>query len=368
MKVNIIIPFMPFKAGGGLKVMFEYANRLASRGHSVSLYYPARAVYFKQAFIKSLLKYLLYKYRSSDVLNWFALNERVKVKCIFNISNETIEDGDIIFSTWWSLMFEISKLSGSKGKVFNLIQDIETWGGFEDKVKQSYAIAKSTNLVIAGHLYKYVSEQAGKMPLQIQIAVDEKIFLLKNPISLRDGFTVIMMYSIEPRKGSKYGLQALNELKLKYPSLKVILFSVAEPPAGLPDWIEYYKNYPHLPELYNRAAIFLSPSIQEGCALPPMEAMNCGCAVVCTDIEGHSAYAFDGETALTCKPQNVNGLAERIEHLLENRNLRIKIALQGNEFIKNYSWDASTIKLETFFRSALLASNVNLSETVRAEL
>jgi glycosyltransferase involved in cell wall biosynthesis len=358
MKINIIIPFMPFRPGGGLKVMFEYANHLVARGHSVTLYYPARMAFFKQIYVKSLLKYWGFQHRSSEVLKWFTLDDRVNVKCVFEVNDKTVSAGDIILSTWWSTMYQISKLSGSKGIVFNLIQDIETWKGFEEEVKKSYSVANSINVVIADHIYRFVSEQTVNTPLKIQIAVDQNKFFVKNHIDQRDNITIVMMYSIEPRKGSKYGLQALEKLKIKYPLLKIILFSVSDAPADIFGGIEYYKSYPNLPELYNKASIFLSPSIQEGCALPPMEAMNCGCAVVCTNIEGHRAYAHNGETALLCKPQDVNDLVEKIGYLLENNNERIKIAQQGNEFIKNFSWEASTIKLEAFFNDALQNPNV----------
>jgi len=356
MKINIVIPFIPFKPGGGLRVMFEYANHLVVLGHSVTLYYPMRVAFIKQPYLKTLIKFLLYKKRNANALNWFPLNGKVKVKCIFNINNRTIENGDIVFSTWWSLMYEIKNLSLSKGKVFNLIQDIENWEGHEDKVKLSYTITNSNNLVIANYLYKYILQQTGSAPFQIPFAIDNTRYCVKTPIDLRDRDTVCMMYSSEPRKGSNYGLEALYDLKLKFPALKVILFSIVDAPSDFPDWIKYYKNYSNLPELYNQASVFLGPSNQEGCALPPMEAMYCGCAVVCTNIDGHKDYAFDGETAIFANPQDFEDMSEKIRSLLLNDDLRTKIAKQGNDFMKNYTWSASTQKLEGFFKEAVYNS------------
>jgi glycosyltransferase involved in cell wall biosynthesis len=359
MKINIFVPFIPFKPGGGLKVMFEYANYLAHKGHNVILYYPMKVIFLHQPFVKSIIKYLLYKHTSTRALTWFELDKRVKVKCIFSVNNKSISDGDIIFSTWWSLMFEIKKLEPSKGKVFNLIQDVENWFGLEDKVKLSYTTANSNNLVIAKHLACYVNQQTAKAPVQIPFAVDNNTFVINKPIAQRDVNTISMMYSIEPRKGSEYGLLALKKLKLSYPQLKAILFGVADAPPGLPIWIEYYKNPKKIPELYNQAAIFLSPSIQEGCALPPMEAMCCGCAIVCTDIEGHKEYAFDGRTAILAKMADVDNMVEKISCLLENKALRIKIATNGNEFVKKHTWEASTNKLEGIFYNAINGAKVS---------
>ncbi len=353
MKINILVPFIPFKPGGGLKVMFEYANYLTCRGHLVTLYYPIRVAFLKQSITKSIIKYFLYKNKTRKLLNWFELDSRVNVKCIFTINNKSIGDGDIIFSTWWSLMFEIKKLAYAKGNVFNLIQDVENWFGNEEKVKQSYTVANSTNLVIAGHLINYINQQTGTAPLQIPFAVDNKIFKINTPIALRDRFTLCMMYSIEPRKGSVYGLEVIRKLKQRYQSLRVILFSVADAPANLPGWIVYHKNPKSLTDLYNQASIFLSPSIQEGCALPPMEAMCCGCATVCTRIDGHMEYAFDQETAILAKLQDAEDMAEKISHLIENNHFRIEIASRGSDYMKNYTWDISTERLESVFQMAI---------------
>jgi glycosyltransferase involved in cell wall biosynthesis len=353
MRINIIIPFLPFKPGGGLKVMFEYANHLAQLGHDVTLYYPIKVAFIKQSFLKATVKYVLYKERAGKVLNWFTLDERIDLKCIYRINNNTIKDGDIIFSTWWSLMFEVKGLSANKGRVFNLIQDIESWQGFEEQVKSSYTIANSSNVVIANHLFKYVYEHSGVVPFKVPIAVDNNIYNIKKPIALRNAYTICMMYSIEPRKGSKYGLEALYELKTKYPLLRAILFSVADAPVDLPDWIEYYKKYPKLNELYNEAAVFLSPSVQEGCALPPMEAMHCGCAVVCTDIEGHKEYARDNETVLLANTTDVADMVEKVSALFEDKELRVRIASRGNKLMEDYSWSASTLKLELLFNKEI---------------
>lgn len=38
MKINFILPFIGLS--GGVKVVFEYANRLAEEGHDVKVIYP----------------------------------------------------------------------------------------------------------------------------------------------------------------------------------------------------------------------------------------------------------------------------------------------------------------------------------------
>lgn len=353
MKVNVIFPFAPVASGGGLRVLFEYANRLSEFGHTVNIYYPASISYLERGY-KSYLKFLYYKVINKNIPDWFKLEKKIKVIYIEKVSDKYITDGDIILSTWWSLMYDIKNLSPKKGIRFNLVQDIENWEGNNTQVMNSYTVANSKNVVIANYLYKYLTEQTGgKKPYQIPFAIDGSKYFIKNRIEDRDRYSVCMMYSTEPRKGSSFGLQALFELKKKYPLLNVTMFSVSNAPEGLPHWIKFYQNSPNLCDLYNKAAVFLGPSNQEGCALPPMEAMYCGCAVVCTNIDGHKDYAFNGETAIFAEPQNASDMAIKIGSLFDDENLRIKIALQGNTFIRKYDWDSSARKLESVFISEL---------------
>jgi glycosyltransferase involved in cell wall biosynthesis len=93
----------------------------------------------------------------------------------------------------------------------------------------------------------------------------------------------------------------------------------------------------------------ISPSFGEGWALPPAEAMACGCAVICTDIGGHEEYAKHQETALLVQPGNASVLAEQICRLLGEPEQRINLAQNGHDFIRNnFNWTKSVALLEAY--------------------
>nr|WP_255534837.1 glycosyltransferase family 4 protein [Pedobacter sp. SYSU D00535] len=163
-----------------------------------------------------------------------------------------------------------------------------------------------------------------------------------------------MLYSREQVKGSKYGLGALNMVKEQFPQLSVTLFGTSPAPADLPAWMRYVQSPQNLPALYNSAQIFISPSLSEGWALPPAEAMACGCAVICTDIGGHQDYAIDQETAILVPTKNVQKLAAAIISLIGDNDLRIRIAQKGHaNIVNNFSWDRSVAQLEELFNNSL---------------
>jgi glycosyltransferase involved in cell wall biosynthesis len=163
-----------------------------------------------------------------------------------------------------------------------------------------------------------------------------------------------MLYSIQEIKGSKYGVEALRIVKRQFPDLKVKLFGVCPKPGNLPEWMSYQRNPDDLCGIYNDSAIFISNSLTEGFGLVSVEAMSCGCAVVCTDILGHKEYAIDGETALLAEPKNPQDMAEKIITLLENDAMRTDLALTGYKSVQKYSWDGAVKKMDTLICELLL--------------
>lgn len=348
LRIHVLLPGLTTKAGGGTKIMYEYANRLAERGHEVHIYHsvakPFRPMksplWFK--FALSFLRNLFFK-------RWFPFHSSVQLHVVPDITDAYLPNADVVFSTWWELAYRLADLSAEKGKKFNLIQDEEVWAGFTEKVYQSYSLP-ITHLVIAKYLQELVLQKSGKKPILQNNAIDLGRFYITKPITERTAPKVIMLYSEENRKGSSFGLAALQNLKNRLPDLEVTLFSTFPRPEGLASWISFYQKPPHLPALYNEATVFFSPSLGEGWALPPAEAMACGCAVVCTNIGGHADYAVDGKTALLVPPSNEKRMEERLFEVLSNPELKNTLAKNGNEFIcTHFNWDASVMQLEKLF-------------------
>lgn len=332
--------------------MYEYANRLASKGHDICIYHSIKRP-FKKSSTPAWLKQLIFSIRGVARPAWFPLDERVVCRIVPSITDTHIRDADIIMGTWWQMTYAISALSESKGRKFNLIQDYETWAGHQDKVDASFSLPVQP-LAIARHLQELVSRKApGVQAVHIPNAIDEKAFFLESPIEPRKQGSIIMLYSEEPRKGTKYGLEALRLVHEQFPGLQATLFGVYPPPSGLPGYISYLQRPGNLRGLYNASSIFISPSLGEGWALPPAEAMACGCAVVCTNIGGHLDYAIDNQSALLCETENPEQLADKILQLIRDDAYRQRIAKGGQSLIRTeFSWDRSVEKLEACFISS----------------
>ncbi len=350
LRITIVLPFPMLKPVGRAMNMYEYANRFRERGHEVVVLHSTRHP-FEPSGLSAWFKYLSYRIRRVARPNWFVLHKAVKSLIVPSITDVHVPNADIIFSTWWQMAYAISELSPAKGKPFNIIQYYETWDGHEERVHESYSLPVN-HMVVSKYLEDIVMKHSGRKPLFVPSAVDTGRFFIRLPFYSRKPASILMLYSPELRRGTKYGIEALTKLRELVPSVTVSLFGVVEKP-DLPPWMHYHYKPANLPELYNQHAIFFSPSLSEGWGLPPAEAMASGCALVCTAIGGHP-YAIDNETALTVTPKAVGEMTQKLKMLVDDDNLRITLAKSGHDYLlKHFTFDVVIARLEEYFYDSL---------------
>ncbi len=95
---------------------------------------------------------------------------------------------------------------------------------------------------------------------------------------------------------------------------------------------------------YNSHDCLVFPSFYESSGLPPLEAMACGCPVIASDIPVLNERC--GNAALYCDPSNPLDIAEKIERVLKNSDLREELIKNGLKRTKQYNWN--TCALESF--------------------
>lgn len=326
--------------------MYEYANRMSEKGHQVQVLHLRNRF---QRYSKLTYPFALFFKNLENSFSpfWFKFHKSSQVRYVRSVTDRDMPDADVIIYTWWELGEKVANLSPSKGIKVNLIQDYEIWMGSIEKVHQSYDLKGVHNIVISTGLQKKVAEFTEKESLILFNAIDTSRFKLETPIEERNPYTICMMYHIQERKGTKFGMEALQIIKQQVPELQAILFGVFDKPDNLPSWIEYHQKPDNLCQLYNRSSIYMTNSLQEGWALPPAEAMHCGCALVCTDIPGHQDYANEN-TALLVQPGESLQMVKAVISLINNPKLRIQLAKEGHKFIQRFSWNKSVSILENY--------------------
>ncbi len=95
--------------------------------------------------------------------------------------------------------------------------------------------------------------------------------------------------------------------------------------------------------LYMKAAVFVLPSHYEGFGMPLLEAMTYQTPVLASDIAALKEVAED--SALYCDPNSPEDIANKLQQLLNDKNLRDGLVAKGNERLKDFSWEKVTTDL-----------------------
>lgn len=100
-----------------------------------------------------------------------------------------------------------------------------------------------------------------------------------------------------------------------------------------------------LPALYQTSNVVVFPSViaddgdQEGFGLVLVEALGCECAAVVTDLPALRDIIIDGKTGLVVPQKNIQLLAEKVIHLLNDYELARSLGREGRRFVlKHYDW------------------------------
>ena len=106
-----------------------------------------------------------------------------------------------------------------------------------------------------------------------------------------------------------------------------------------------------LAHYYQAATIFVYPSLYEGFGIPPLEAMNFGCPVACSntssmpEVVGAAAKLFD--------PSSTESIRVAMEELIADRNLRGHQITLGHERLKMFSWDKCAHETANIYKKLL---------------
>jgi len=111
------------------------------------------------------------------------------------------------------------------------------------------------------------------------------------------------------------------------------------------------KSQADLVDWYQRASVFVLPSLYEGFGLVNLEALACETPVVATKVGGIPEIVRNGEDGILVEPNNPLELADAIQYLLDNDDVRKEYGREGrNSVVKHFSSQAIVMKLVKIYR------------------
>lgn len=175
--------------------------------------------------------------------------------------------------------------------------------------------------------------------------VESSAALLKYKI---DKPYILYLGRIEKKKNVANMIHAFALSKDKYPDLKLVLAGGSgfdfdaikqiiidlklEHEIIIPGYIQEID----LPQVIASAEVFLFPTFYEGFGLPIIQAMACQTPVVTSDSDPHKEVA--GDAALLADPKTPQAIADKINVVLGDNNLRQDLVQRGLKRADEFSW------------------------------
>ncbi len=110
------------------------------------------------------------------------------------------------------------------------------------------------------------------------------------------------------------------------------------------DTLQYY---------YSAAEIVVVPSHYESFGMVALEAMACGTPVVASETGGLIFLVRDGETGFHVPAGDAGALADRLQTLIEDEVLRVRLGRQAADYAKAYDWSVAADHIITLYNSVL---------------
>jgi glycosyltransferase involved in cell wall biosynthesis len=337
-RITFLAPHI--RIAGGVRAILTYADRLAGRGHDVTIMVPAKHGW--RAWWRNFW---------GHGPQWIP-NFRPRVRWTTGWDNARLPDGDALIATAWQTARPAAEAPDRCGRKLYLVQHYESlYHGDAGRVDATYALPLR-KVVISTWLADIMRDKFGAKADVLVTPVDRALFHPVDGARSGDALRVLMLHHDYAWKGVREGLEAIAAVKVEHPEVLLVGFGTRRPREALP-YDEFHENLPQerLAWLYSRCPIYLCPSWDEGLGMPPMEAMACAAALVTFDNGGCRDYALDGETALVAPRRDVGALARALERMVIDASLRECLARQGQAFVTSrFDWDRATARLEEIIR------------------
>ncbi len=175
---------------------------------------------------------------------------------------------------------------------------------------------------------------------------------------------------IEPRKGLKYLLHAIPQIRASHPNTRFIIGSDGPQRAqyeqfvrreGWPDVIFTGRiSDEELPRYYASCELYCAPSTgSESQGVVLLEAMASGKPVIASNIDGYRDVIHDGEDGILVSPRDSEALAGAICRLLGDATVRASMGASGREHAGEFSWPNIAHRIVEYYQ-ALIEQHMRL--------
>ncbi len=334
MKISFIEPHL--KVYGGIRRILELSNRLAERGHDVTIFHS-----------------------DGSSCQWMKCSAKVK-----RYEDVLEEEHDVlIYNDPNPVDYNLAQRSAARLKIFYVLElyERDLLKGMNLRIylprhERVLILKKSLNspylkLSNSTWIYTWLKEN---LHLESKLLIGGVNTDMFHPVEVkknREEIRVLSSGDPRERKGFKTVVDAVERARKEDP--RIILDTYHG--KGIPQ--------EKMAEKLSSADIFVDGQWYAGWNNPVAEAMACKVPVVCTDIGGVRDFAFHEKTALLVPVRDPKAMAEAILRLIRDEELRERLRENAYRHIIQFNWDESCSTLEKILESEVQGGEFNPSYT-----
>ncbi len=367
MKIAIIVPRFPPKWLAGTELAtLHIAECLAQRGHQIHVVTSWDDGLLEESTDNGLHIYRI-KWRNERFLGpaLFGLRTLLALR---KINPDLIHCQDINMGF---IGVCASKFLGKPSLVWGRGADVYKSGQVSRLI--SRVVLKKTNTVIA------LTEN---MRLEINRRCKRDVVVIPNGINLSDyeGLSkertrtklslgegekvVLFVGTLRPVKGAEYLIRAFDIVRRNESGFKLLMVGDGEQreflenlvkELDLYDIVTFVGKVPNekVPQYLKASDVFVLPSLSEGFPNVVLEAMASGLPVVATRVGGMSEIIKDHINGYLVDAGDPDGIAEKLQLLLEDEKLSEQISTNNLSTVKDYSWNSVVDRIEMLYGAML---------------
>lgn len=230
-------------------------------------------------------------------------------------------------------------------------------------------VSKNTDLFIAHtRLEKSWLEKHGIESSKINTIFTPHISksLTEYPITKKDNNTILFLSRIVPKKGVHVLIEAFSYIINKVRNVRLLIAGQEDPiyVQKLRELVAKFRlgGFVHFlgsvseeekVKLLSSATLFCLPTLADYHPVALLEAQALGTPVVATNVGAISEVVVNGKTGILVEPGNVKQLAEALEMLLTDEEIRGRMSVSAREWAKNFTLEKVVDKLEAVYKNVL---------------
>lgn len=159
-------------------------------------------------------------------------------------------------------------------------------------------------------------------------------------------------------------IQAFARLRAQAPRARLIIAGQGDArPAleslaaelGVSDAVEFagFVTEEQKANLFRHAWVHMLTSSKEGWGITNIEAAACGTPTIASDVPGLRDSIQNGVTGFLVPHGDVAALSTRLMEVINDPELRARLSAQAVLFARQFAWDATADRMDTFFQSAV---------------